>query len=108
MKTKKIVLGKDNPKRWRRELLEMDKFLNGKPAKYWHRVVYSSAVTEKEVKALRSSFKLTQLGLAQALGTSLSTIRSWEQGTKKPVGLARKVLRVLQKEPRWLQSLVKA
>jgi DNA-binding transcriptional regulator YiaG len=105
---KKGVLPKSDQKLWPLELAELEDFLQGKPVKYWHRVDYPQPVAESEVKAVRNKLKLTQLGLAQALGMSLSTVRSWEQGTKKPDGLARKVLRALKKQPKLLQTLAAA
>jgi putative transcriptional regulator len=101
-------LGKDNPKLWAPSLRELKGFMEGKPSKYWHRVQYPKPVDKVEVKEVRRSLKLTQLAFAQALGMSLSTIRSWEQGTKKPDGLARKVLRTLMQTPDLLQDLAKA
>lgn len=105
---KRIPLPKSDQKLWPLELAELEASLQGKPTKYWHRVDYPEPVAELEVKAVRSRLKLTQLGLAQALGMSLSTVRSWEQGTKKPDGLARKVLRSLAKDPRLLKVLAAA
>lgn len=105
---KRHQLAKGDPKLWPLELAELEASLQGKPTKYWHRVDYPEPVAESEVKAVRSKLKLTQLGLAQALGMSLSTVRSWEQGTKKPDGLARKVLRALRKQPRLLEALAQA
>lgn len=105
---KQLKLGKDDRSLWEPSLREAKGFMEGKPSKYWHRVEYPKPVGTVEVKELRSSLKLTQLGLAQALGMSLSTIRSWEQGTKRPDGLARKVLRAIMQKPKLLQELAKA
>ena len=101
-------LGKDNPKFWKASLLEMDKALAGKKSSYWHRVVYPKPMARSEVKSLRTSLKLTPLDLEKILGMSLSTIRSWEQGTKHPVGLARKVLRSAMERPGLLEDLANA
>ncbi len=101
----KKPLPKSDRKLWPLELGELEASLRGEPTKYWHRVDYPAPLPETELKAVRQRLKLTQLGLAQALGMSLSTIRGWEQGTKKPDGLARKVLRALKKEPALLQKL---
>lgn len=102
---KRIKLAPGDPSLWPLELAELEASLRGEPTKYWHRVDYPEPVAEAEVKAVRQKLKLTQLGLAQALGMSLSTVRSWEQGTKKPDGLARKVLRALRREPALLKKL---
>lgn len=105
---KAIKLGPDKPKHWEASLLEMDAALAGKKTKYWHRVIYPKPLGKREVKALRQSVHLTQLAFARVLGMSLSTVRSWEQGTKQPDGLARKVLRSAMVKPALLEDLARA
>jgi len=105
MKKQQFNFPKSDRKLWPLELAELEASLQGKPTKYWHRVEYPEPLPKTELQSIRKSLKLTQLGLADALGMSLSTVRSWEQGTKKPDGLARKVMRLLQKEPGWLKKL---
>jgi DNA-binding transcriptional regulator YiaG len=102
---KQVKWPKSDRKLWRPTLLELEDSLQGKPTKYWHRVEYPEPVAQAEVQSIRKRLKLTQLGLAAALGMSLSTVRSWEQGTKSPDGLARKVLRALEKDPKVLRLL---
>ena len=58
----------------------------------------ASRVTRYEVadvKALRERLAITQAQLAQALGTSVDTIKSWESKRRNPTGLAAKVLAIL-------------
>ena len=108
MKKRKYRLGPDRPELWVPTLLEMDAALAGKKTKYWKRVVYPRPVGKDQVKALRKQLHFSQLALAQALGMSLSTVRSWEQGTKKPTGLASKVLRRAIRKPELVQELAAA
>jgi putative transcriptional regulator len=54
---------------------------------------YSSA----KVRALRSRTKLSQAVFASVLNTSLSTVRQWEIGEKKPSGPSLKLLNLLDK-----------
>ena len=52
-----------------------------------------------DVKAIRSQIKVSQAEFAQAMGTSVDTIKSWESKRRNPTGLAAKVLSAIQKNP---------
>jgi putative transcriptional regulator len=68
----------------------------------------ASRVTRYEVadvKALRESLAITQAQLAQALGTSVDTIKSWESKRRNPTGLAAKVLATIQDNPEFYHQL---
>ena len=68
----------------------------------------ASRVTRYEVadvKALRESLEITQAQLAQALGTSVDTIKSWESKRRNPTGLAAKVLATIQDNPEFYHQL---
>ncbi len=54
---------------------------------------------DPDVKAIRSKLKMSQSEFADFLGVSANTIRNWEQDRSKPVGAARSLLTVAQKEP---------
>lgn len=58
-----------------------------------------------DVKALRESLEITQAQLAQALGTSVDTIKSWESKRRNPTGLAAKVLATIQDNPKFYHQL---
>lgn len=45
-----------------------------------------------DIKALRESVDFTQAVLARVLNVSLSAVRQWEQGEKRPSGTALKLL----------------
>ena len=51
--------------------------------------------TSEKIKALRDKLNLSQAVLAAALNISLSTVRQWEQGLKKPSGSAQKLMSLL-------------
>lgn len=55
---------------------------------------YSSA----KIRALRARHKLSQAVLASMLNTSLSTVRQWEIGDKRPSGPSLKLLSLLDKK----------
>lgn len=42
------------------------------------------SITPEEVKAIRQRLKLTQVGLAKALGVNRKTIIAWEAGYNTP------------------------
>ncbi|MCW8328489.1 helix-turn-helix domain-containing protein [Photobacterium sp. SDRW27] len=51
-----------------------------------------------DIKAIRLRLKVNQHEFAEALGLSLETIKSWEQGRRNPTGLAQKVLKLIDKD----------
>ena len=65
-------------------------------------------VTRYEVadtKAIRTQIKVSQAEFAQAMGTSIDTIKSWESKRRNPTGLAAKVLSAIQKNPEFYREL---
>lgn len=58
-----------------------------------------------DVKTLRESLEITQAQLAQALGSSVDTIKSWESKRRNPTGLAAKVLATIQDNPEFYHQL---
>src|SRR3954447_18394386 len=61
----------------------------------------------KDVRGLRSAIGASQTVFAQFLGTSLNTVRSWEQDTRKPSPLARRFMDEMYREPQhWRQRLL--
>jgi putative transcriptional regulator len=49
----------------------------------------------EKIKSLRERLNLSQSVLAAVLNTSLSSVRQWEQGLKKPSGTAQKLISLL-------------
>ncbi|MBT0729176.1 NadS family protein [Rosenbergiella nectarea] len=58
-----------------------------------------------DVKAIREKLNVSQAEMARALGTSLDTIKSWEQKRRNPTGLAAKVLATIQDDPNYFKVL---
>jgi len=58
-----------------------------------------------DVKAIRAKLNISQAELAAALGTSLDTVKSWEQKRRNPTGLAAKVLATIQDDPQYFKVL---
>jgi putative transcriptional regulator len=54
---------------------------------------------QPDVRSIRSHYGLSQAKFSDMLGISVSTLRNWEQGRRKPEGAARVLLRVAAKYP---------
>ena len=54
--------------------------------------------SSKRIRALRDRHKLSQAVLASMLNTSLSTVRQWEIGDKRPSGPSLKLLNLLDRK----------
>ena len=59
----------------------------------------SFAFEHPDVQAIRKQYGLSQEKFAKLLGISVSTLRNWEQGRRKPEGPARVLLRVAARHP---------
>jgi putative transcriptional regulator len=54
--------------------------------------------TGAKIRALRARHKLSQAVFATVLNTSLSTVRQWEIGEKRPSGPSQKLLSLLDRK----------
>jgi putative transcriptional regulator len=54
--------------------------------------------SKQRIRALRARHKLSQAVLAAVLNTSLSTVRQWEIGAKRPSGPSLKLLDLLDRK----------
>jgi putative transcriptional regulator len=53
-----------------------------------------------DVKAILTNIELSQTQFAKAFGISVSTLRHWERGDRKPNGPALALLNIVTKEPK--------
>lgn len=51
-----------------------------------------------EIREVRNSLNMTQSTFAAVMGVSIKTVEAWEAGTNKPIGTARRMLSMLQKD----------
>lgn len=51
-----------------------------------------------KVKALRERLRLSQAVLASVLNTSVSTVRKWEVGDKRPSGPSQRLLDIIERK----------
>lgn len=58
-----------------------------------------------DVKQIRATLEVSQAEFAKAMGTSIDTIKSWENKRRNPTGLAAKVLATIQDNPSFYQEL---
>ncbi|MFT4178675.1 MAG: DNA-binding transcriptional regulator [Thermomonas sp.] len=56
------------------------------------------AYTSAQIRKLRASLNISQPVLAAVLNTSVSTVRQWEQGEKKPSGPSLKLLNLIDRK----------
>ncbi|MCK7460033.1 NadS family protein [Idiomarina aminovorans] len=52
-----------------------------------------------DVKAIRAKLNVSQVEFADALGTSLDTVKSWESKRRNPTGISAKVLNAIKDNP---------
>jgi len=88
---------------------EVARSLDGGPALTQRRVrvsVKPRAYRGEDVRIVRRAMGASQSVFAQFLGTSLNTVRSWEQGARKPSPMARRFMDEIHREPaRWRQRV---
>lgn len=56
-------------------------------------------VTKVDVAALRARLGMSQAKFAEVFGVSVGTLRGWEQHRRVPLGPAKILLKVIDKEP---------
>ena len=62
--------------------------------------IHRVAVRPDQIQKARKRLGLSQDQFATVFGVSASTLRKWEQGQRSPVGAARTLLKVIEREPR--------
>jgi len=59
-----------------------------------------------DVKAIRTRLGMSQIEFANSFGFSASTLRNWEQGSRKPETTARILLTIIGRAPAIVQSVL--
>lgn len=70
--------------------------------------VYRVRVKDINVRELRERLDLTQAQFAETFGVSCETLRSWEQGKRKPEGPAKVLLNVIAHDPKCVFEALRA
>lgn len=86
-----------------RELTQSD-FKRGISGKLRRKLAAGKIESGDDVIALRKFVGLSQVDFASALGISVSTLRNWEQGQRRPEGPALALLRIAARHPRIIIS----
>jgi putative transcriptional regulator len=89
-----------------KDLAEAFAFIDGrtKTLKRFKTTVVT-ALEAEQIKAVRKAMNLSQSKFASMLNTSISTVTAWEQGRRRPDGIATLVLLMMDKEPKTLLRL---
>ena len=61
-----------------------------------------------DIRSLRQRLDLTQRSFAETFGFSVSTVRNWEQGIRRPEKSARLLLAVIDRHPETVRQTLKA
>lgn len=59
----------------------------------------------KEIKEIREKNNFTQSYLGEILGVSIKTVQAWECETNKPSGAVKRILQIIEKNPKTLEEL---
>jgi DNA-binding transcriptional regulator YiaG len=71
-------------------------------------VVPPPPLAPADVRAIRESLGLSQPVFADFIGTSTSTVRSWEQGQKPPSPMARRFLGLIAADPPYWKTQLRS
>jgi len=59
-----------------------------------------------DIRTIREQSKKTQLEFAYMIGVSVATLRNWEQGRRTPEGPALALLKIVSKNPEYVEQLL--
>jgi len=62
-------------------------------------IINEVEINARDIQKIRETTKLSQSVFAKLLNVSPSSVRQWEQGTRKPTGSTKVLLELLQKQP---------
>jgi DNA-binding transcriptional regulator YiaG len=75
---------------------------------HFKKTIYVLPAKPAEVKEVRKKLAVTQQDFADIVGVSLQTIKAWETGLRHPDGPASKLMRILQKDPKFAARWARA
>ena len=59
-----------------------------------------------DIRAIREHSNKTQADFAYMIGVSVATLRNWEQGRRKPEGPALALLKIVSKNPEYVEQIL--
>ncbi len=63
------------------------------------------SITAGDLKLFRKRLNITQQALATFLGVSVKTVQNWESGRNHPNASARRLIQLLDKNPKLIDSI---
>jgi putative transcriptional regulator len=73
-----------------------------------YRVTAITVPEDVDVKVIRGKLALSQEQFAERFGFSVSTIRNWEQGHRQPDSAARLLLKIIERDPKYIAKHVES
>ena len=61
----------------------------------------------RDVRALREGLNVSQMVFARMVGASAALVRAWEQGSRVPSPMARRLLDTIRRDPRPWRAMVR-
>ncbi len=59
-----------------------------------------------DIRAIREHSNKTQADFARMIGVSVATLRNWEQGRRRPEGPALALLKIVSKNPEYVEQVL--
>ena len=59
-----------------------------------------------DIRAIREQRKKSQTDFVDMIGVSVATLRNWEQGLRVPEGPALALLKIVSKNPEYVEQLL--
>jgi len=68
------------------------------------KVVARSPLSPAEIKATRKALKVSQARFADIVGVSAHSVTAWERGVRRPDGVTSRLIRLLGRDPDFIQT----
>ncbi|MAZ77394.1 MAG: transcriptional regulator [Legionellaceae bacterium] len=94
----------DMGQRLKKGLEDAIEFMKGDKSKGIEHIVLRGEV---DVRKIRQKIGLTQEQFAALYSFNLRTLQHWEQGTRQPQGPAKVLLKLIQKDPKTIERLLR-
>ncbi len=78
--------------------------LKGKRTGRFQIVTVPKPASPAEVKATRKALHVSQVGFAGIVGVSAQSVTSWERGIRRPDGVTSRVIRLLRRDPSFVNT----
>ena len=69
--------------------------------------IHKIMIPDHDVRKIRLKTGLSQSQFADSIGVTKSSLQNWEQGKRKPLGAARVLLALLDRDPEIVQKMLR-